>query len=57
MKQTLLKLLYRFLAFCTRIYLWRTKPFVIGITGSVGKTSCRMVLAQVLQQVQTSQDS
>ena len=52
MKQKLLKILYKFLAFCARIYLWRTKPFVIGITGSVGKTCCRDVITQVLEQVQ-----
>jgi len=53
MKQKLLKTLYVFLAFCTRIYLWRTKPFVIGITGSVGKTCCRDIVTQVLQHIQT----
>lgn len=52
MKQQLLKFLYSFLAFCARVYLWRTKPFVIGITGSVGKTCCRDVITQVLKQVQ-----
>jgi UDP-N-acetylmuramoyl-tripeptide--D-alanyl-D-alanine ligase len=30
----------------------RTKPFVIGVTGSVGKTNCREVITQVLQQIQ-----
>jgi len=53
MKQKLLKTLYRFLAFCTRIYLTRTKPFVIGVTGSVGKTNCRQVITEVLQQIQS----
>lgn len=52
MKQNILKILYKFLGFCTRIYLMRTKPIVIGITGSVGKTSCRMIVTQVLQQIQ-----
>ncbi|MCD5375243.1 hypothetical protein LR010_02185 [Candidatus Gracilibacteria bacterium] len=52
MKQKLLKILYKFLAFCSRIYLVRTKPIVIGVTGSVGKTSCRLVVSQVLEQVQ-----
>jgi UDP-N-acetylmuramyl pentapeptide synthase len=52
MKQKLLKILYRFLAFCARVYLMRTKPFVIGVTGSVGKTNCREVITQVLQQIQ-----
>jgi hypothetical protein len=52
MKQQLLKILYRFLAFCSRIYLWRTNPLVIGVTGSVGKTNCRQVICDVLTQVQ-----
>jgi len=52
MRQKLLKILYKFLAFCARIYLWRTKPFVIGITWSVGKTCCRDVITQVLKQIQ-----
>jgi hypothetical protein len=52
MKQKLLKILYRFLAFCSRIYLWRTNPLVIGVTGSVGKTNCRQVICDVLTQVQ-----
>ena len=31
-------------------FVQRTQPFVIGITGSIGKTSCRMVLAHILEQ-------
>ncbi len=53
MKQKLLKLLYRFLAFCARIYLARTKPFVIWVTWSVWKTSCRLVICQVLRQLES----
>lgn len=53
MKQKLLKILYRFLAFCARIYLIRTKPLVIWVTGSVGKTNCRQVITQILQQIQS----
>lgn len=52
MKKIILKAIYYFLAYCTRIYLWRTKPLVIWVTGSVGKTSCRTIIAQVLQQIQ-----
>jgi len=51
MKQIVLRIIYRFLALCSRIYLWRTKPIVIGVTWSVGKTSCRMVIAQVLSEI------
>lgn len=52
MKKIILKSLYYFLAFCSRIYLWRTKPTIVGVTGSVGKTTCRMILAEVLQKIQ-----
>lgn len=51
MKQKLLNILYRFLAFCARIYISRHKIQVIAITGSVGKTSCRMVVSEVLEQL------
>lgn len=51
MKHRILKIICHFLAICTRFYLWRTKPFVIGVTGSVGKTSCRTIIAQVLSQI------
>ena len=50
MKNKLLNLYYRFLAFCARKYLKRHKPYIIGINGSVGKTSCRMIIAQTLKQ-------
>ena len=55
MKQKLLKILYRFLAYCARIYISRNKIQVIAITGSVGKTSCRMVVSEVLEQIHISQ--
>jgi UDP-N-acetylmuramyl pentapeptide synthase len=51
MKQKLLKILYSFLALCARIHLTRHNIQVIAITGSVGKTSCRMVVAEVLKQL------
>ena len=51
MKQKLLKILYNFLALCARISLSRHKIQVIAITGSVGKTSCRMIVAEVLKQL------
>lgn len=54
MKQKLLKILYSLLALCARIHLTRHKIQIIAITWSVGKTSCRMVVAEVLQQL-TSQ--
>lgn len=50
MKQKLLKILYTILAVCAKIYIHRTKPQIIGVTGSVGKTSSRMIIFQVLKQ-------
>lgn len=50
MKKKLLNIYYRILAFFARKYLARHKPYIIGINGSVGKTSCRMIIAQTLRQ-------
>lgn len=52
MKQKILHIIYRFLKICAQKYIKKHNPKVIGITGSVGKTSARMIIAQVLQQVQ-----
>ncbi|MCH8518846.1 hypothetical protein LAT59_03745 [Candidatus Gracilibacteria bacterium] len=54
MKTVLLSFLYRFLAFCARIYIRRHSIYIIAITGSVGKTSCRLIISEVLKQVQES---
>ena len=51
MKQKLLHLIYVFLKFCAKKYVGKHKPKVIGITGSVGKTSARMIITQVLKQL------
>ena len=40
---------YRFLWWCARRYLQRHKVFTIGINGSVGKTSCRMIIYQTIK--------
>ncbi len=45
------QLFYRFCRACARSFAQRHKPFVIGVTGSVGKTSCRMIVTEVLQQL------
>lgn len=50
MKKKLLKLIYKFLKFCAKRYIKKHDPIVIGITGSVWKTSARMIIAQVLDQ-------
>ena len=49
MKQKFIRFIYQILAFFTRIYLKRIKPQIIWITWSVGKTSCRMIVSQTLQ--------
>lgn len=50
MKQRLLRSYYRILVAFAHHYLQRHRPKVIGINGSVGKTSCRMIIYQTLQQ-------
>ncbi|MDR2416303.1 MAG: hypothetical protein LBD75_07055 [Candidatus Peribacteria bacterium] len=49
MKQHLLRRYYRILIALAHHYLHRHQPKVIGINGSVGKTSCRMIIYQTLQ--------
>lgn len=48
-KSYLLLQYYRLLGWLAQHYLNKWKPLVIGINGSVGKTSCRMIVHQVLQ--------
>jgi UDP-N-acetylmuramyl pentapeptide synthase len=48
MKKNIIKFLYNFLAFFTRIYLKRTDSFIIWITWSIWKTSSRMIIYQIL---------
>lgn len=55
MKQKLLQIIYRFLKLCAQRYVKKHNPKIIGITWSVGKTSGRMIIAQILQQVQNKQ--
>ncbi|PZM87405.1 MAG: hypothetical protein DLD55_01625 [candidate division SR1 bacterium] len=49
MKTKLLFQYYRFLGRCARHYLQKHQIFTIGINGSVGKTSCRMIIHQTLE--------
>ncbi|PZM85729.1 hypothetical protein DLH72_01530 [Candidatus Gracilibacteria bacterium] len=53
MRQKVLKFIYQIFAIFARLYLRRTKPEIIGITGSVGKTSCRMIVSQTLEKFLT----
>ncbi len=49
MKQTLLNIYFQFFWFLARNYINKCNPFVIWITGSIGKTSCRMIVSEILQ--------
>ncbi len=49
MKKFVLKMYYSILAILARRYLKKTQPFIIGITGSIGKTSSRMIISQIIQ--------
>jgi UDP-N-acetylmuramyl pentapeptide synthase len=53
MKNKLLNVYYHILAFFARKYIKRHNPYVIGINGSVGKTSCRMIISQTLKKFLT----
>lgn len=48
MKQAVLKIIYKVLAKLAKKVIDRHKPFVVGITGSVGKTSTKEAVYQVL---------
>jgi UDP-N-acetylmuramoyl-tripeptide--D-alanyl-D-alanine ligase len=50
MKIFLKNLFYRTMRTLARFSLRNKNPYIIGITGSVGKTSCRMIIAEILQQ-------
>jgi UDP-N-acetylmuramyl pentapeptide synthase len=50
MKQKLLLGYFKLLALLAKRYLKRHAPYIIGINGSVGKTSCRMIIHQTLKQ-------
>lgn len=49
MKEKALKIYYQLLAHFARLYIKKHKPFVIWICGSVWKTSCRMIISQILK--------
>lgn len=49
MKKIILNLIYNFLAFFSKMYLKRNKALIIWITWSVWKTSCRMIIYQILK--------
>lgn len=49
MKQKLLNIYFNFFGILAKIYINKQKPFVIWITGSIWKTSCRMIVSEILQ--------
>ena len=49
MKNYILGLYYKLLACCAKCYIKKHKPYIIGINGSVWKTSCRMIIAQTIK--------
>ena len=46
-------LLEKMLRYMSRVILWHHKPFVIGITGSVGKTTTKDVIVHILKKHKT----
>ena len=49
MKAKILHSFYSLLGALAHRYVKRRKPIVIGINGSVGKTSCRMIITDILK--------
>lgn len=49
MKQKLLNLYFRFFWILAKVYIKRQKPFIVWITWSVWKTSCRMIISEILE--------
>ena len=54
MKKKVLRWYYKLLGKLAHWYINKHNPQVIGINGSVGKTSCRMIIYQTLQQFITN---
>jgi UDP-N-acetylmuramyl pentapeptide synthase len=51
MKNLLLAWYNVFLRRCARRVIQRTRPYVVGVTGSVGKTTVRLIVSQTIQQL------
>lgn len=49
MKEKLLQRYFRLLAYFAKKYIKKHRPYIIGINGSVWKTSCRMIVYQTIQ--------
>lgn len=50
MTNYLKKLIFNLYAILGRLYIAKNKPIVIWVTGSVGKTSCRVIVTQILEE-------
>lgn len=48
MKQKLLYLYFFYFAYLAKYFVKRHTPYVLGVTGSIGKTSCRMIISQMI---------
>lgn len=48
MKDQLLKIIFKLIGANARQYLKKNNAKIIGVTGSVGKTSCRMIISQIV---------
>ena len=48
MKRLILKILQNYLSSLSRFYLKKTAPNIIWVTWSVWKTSCRIIIHQIL---------
>lgn len=43
------KIFWNILRWCAKKYVAKKRPYIIGVTWSIGKTTCRMILTHVLQ--------
>lgn len=60
MRKFLLKILRWILKYLAQMIIWKYRPGIVGVTGSVGKTSTKLSIASVLgteRRVRFSQDS
>lgn len=51
MKEILLHSFFRIIGFLARGYIKKRQPYIIGVNGSVGKTSCRMIMHQITEKL------
>jgi len=49
MKEKLLNIYYNIIGSLAKRYVKKHKPYVLGVTWSVGKTSCRLIVNKLLE--------